>query len=137
MKIFVSGQITDIDNVRVVQQKLVENGHTITHDWTRNETGASMLATDDDKLKDVGETGRRAYLDIQGVLDCDAYVICTDNEQSGKGMYVELGAALARAQAGISPRIFLVGKMNHMSVFYLHPLVVRVDRVEEIIAALA
>src|SRR6187549_366325 len=123
MKVFVSGQITDLENVREVQEKLKAVGHTITHDWTRNETGEKMLSSDEAKLADVQETGRRAQLDIQGVVDADAYVICTDNvsPESGKGMYAELGAALALNVTQGKPNVYLLGAMNHMSVFYFHP----------------
>jgi hypothetical protein len=137
MKIFVSGQITDIDNVRSVQQQLLDAGHKITHDWTRNETGDKMLAGNEAKLADIEETGRRAELDIQGVIDCDAYVICTDNTKAGKGMYAELGAALALNVTTQWPKIYLLGAMNHMSVFYFHPSIERLDSVEELITALA
>ncbi|MBL8158867.1 hypothetical protein JNJ66_00205 [Candidatus Saccharibacteria bacterium] len=133
MKVFVSGQITDISSVRAVQQALVDAGHTITHDWTRNETGDRMLGSVEDKLRDTEETGRRAQLDIQGVVECDAYVICTDNASSGKGMYVELGAALALNVTHGTPLIFLIGQMNHMSVFYFHPAVMRMKTVDEVI----
>ncbi|HSH18526.1 MAG TPA: hypothetical protein VK978_04010 [Candidatus Saccharimonadales bacterium] len=136
MKIFVSGQINDIANVRNVQQKLIQAGHNITHDWTRNETGDKMLASPEDKLKDPAETGRRAELDIDGVINADAYVICTDNQECGKGMYVELGAALALNRTTGKPKVFLVGKMNHMSVFYFHPAVRRFNTVEEVIEQL-
>lgn len=136
MKIFVSGQITDLDNVRTVQQRLIEAGHEITHDWTRNETGDKMLAGDEAKLADIKETGRRAELDIQGVIDCDAYVLCTDNTKAGKGMYAELGAALALNVTTRRPKIYMLGSLNHMSVFYFHPSVVRLDSVEELVEAL-
>jgi hypothetical protein len=137
MKIFVSGQITDLDNVRTVQDKLIAAGHEITHDWTRNETGDKMLAGDEAKLANIEETGKRAALDIQGVVACDAYVICTDNSKAGKGMYAELGAALALHTTSGLPNIYLLGAMNHMSVFYFHPAVERLNSVDELIAALA
>jgi len=136
MKIFVSGQITDLDNVRIVQQRLIEEGHEITHDWTRNETGDKMLAGDAAKLADIHETGRRAELDIQGVIDCEAYVVCTDNTKSGKGMYAELGAALALNVTTQSPKIYMLGALNHMSVFYFHPSVVHLNSIDELIKAL-
>lgn len=136
MKIFVSGQITDLNNVRLVQNRLREQGHTITHDWTRSETGDKMLNGDAAKLADIEETSRRARLDIQGVLDADAYVICTDNSKSGKGMYVELGAALALNVMNMTPKVYLLGDLNHMSVFYFHPSVVRLNYLEELIERL-
>jgi len=137
MKIFVSGQIKDLENVRNIQQRLIDAGHQITHDWTRNETGDKMLEGDDAKLADLVETGRRAELDIQGVIDADAYVMCSDNLKSGKGMYVELGAALALSVTRDSPKVYIVGALNHMSVFYFHPAVVRLDSVDQLIEKLA
>lgn len=137
MKIFVSGQIGDVENVRNIQQKLIDAGHQITHDWTRNETGDKMLEGDAAKLADIAETGRRAKLDIQGVVDADAYVMCTDNSNPGKGMYVELGAALALNVTRNSPKVFIVGALNHMSVFYFHPAAIQVKSVDDLIDLLA
>lgn len=139
MKIFVSGQITDLKNVREVQEKLKTAGHLITHDWTRNETGEKMLSSDEAKLADVRETGKRARLDIQGVVDADAYVICTDNSSSeaGKGMYAELGAALALNVTQGKPKVYLLGAMNHMSVFYFHPSVERLGSTDELLEKLS
>jgi len=120
----------------MAQEKFRAAGHEITHDWTRNETGDKLLAGNEAKLANKEETSHRAQLDLQGVIDCDVYVICTDNEEIGKGMYVELGAALALHATANAPQIYLVGKMNHMLVFYFHPAVIRVDTVEEVIEAI-
>lgn len=137
MKIFVSGQIGDIENVRNVQQRLIDAGHTITHDWTRNETGDKMLAGDAEKLANLEETAKRAELDINGVIDADAYVLCSDNANPGKGLYVELGAALALNTTRATPKVYILGALNHMSVFYFHPSVVRLKTIDELIDALS
>jgi len=136
MKIFVSGQINDIENVRLVQQKLIDAGHEITHDWTRNETGDKMLGGDENKLANIDEASRRAVLDIDAVLDAEVHIACTDNELPGKGMYVELGAAIALNETRSSPRVFLVGKLNHMSIFYFHPSVKIFDTIDQVIEEL-
>lgn len=132
MKIFVSGQIKDLEYVRTVQDKLIEMGHEITHDWTNKLNGDLLLSGSEAKLKNIDETSRRAKTDIQGVIDCDTYIICTKNREYGKGMYVELGAALSLNVANGKPRIFLVGPMNHMSIFYFHPSVMRFDNIDEV-----
>lgn len=133
MKIFVSGRIDDIENVRKVQANFKKAGHTITHDWTKNETGDKLLGGAKDKLADPKETAKRAALDINGVINSDVYVICTNNKSVGKGMYVELGAALALAEKNSSPKVFLLGEMNHMTIFYLHPKIIKVSSVKEIL----
>lgn len=133
MKVFVSGQITDIENVHKAQKALQDAGHEITHDWTQNEAGANMLSSPEAKLENIEETARRAQLDIQGVVDSEAYVICTDNSTAGKGMYAELGAALALNITTGKPRVYVVGQMNHMSVFYFHPAVRHCDSTQSVI----
>lgn len=71
-------------------------------------------------------------MDIDGVMDCDIYVILTDNNKCGKGMYVELGADLAQAEIRSDYQVFLVGARKHgrriykeLSIVYntqeLHP----------------
>jgi hypothetical protein len=133
MEVFVSGQIDDIDNVRIVQDAFTEAGHHITHDWTRNETGDQMLAGKEAKLANPEETARRATNDLQGVVDSDVYIICTDNERAGKGMYVELGAALALNAVNGSPKIYLLGSMNNASIFYFHPSIILGRSIQEVI----
>ncbi|HEX4662598.1 MAG TPA: hypothetical protein VH144_03200 [Candidatus Saccharimonadales bacterium] len=95
MKFFISGQIKDTEVIQNQMQQVKEAGHEITHDWTTSDI---LLDTREAKLADVDESGIRAEKDIQGVLDCDIYVLSSDNEKVGKGMYVELGAALALHQ---------------------------------------
>lgn len=133
MKIFVSGNIHDLDNVRAIQQALTDAGHSITHDWTNKLNGDTMLSGREAKLKNIDESGLRAKKDILGVIDCDVYIICADNRVNGKGMYAELGAALALNEVNGKPDIYLIGSMEHMSVFYFHPAVKHVDSIETVI----
>lgn len=136
MKVFVSGQINDLDYVRSVQEEFIKNGHHITHDWTRNETGDKMLADREAKFANPDEASKRAVKDMQGVIDCDIYVVCTDNKKLGKGMYAELGAALALNMTTGSPHIYLLGGKEHASIFYFHPAIVVKKSVAEIIETL-
>lgn len=137
MRVFVSGQINDIENVRAVQDAFIAAGHTITHDWTRNETGGKLLGGRAAKFANPDEAGRRAMKDTQGVIDSDIYVICTDNKKVGKGMYAELGAALALTMTTGSPRIYLLGSKEHASIFYFHPAIITKSSAREIIEELA
>ena len=116
VRVFVSGQIGEKERIRDVFEYLRAVGWRVTHDWTR---------TDDigDLLQSPEEAGRRAAADIQGVLDADVYLLISDNKEAGKGMYVELGAALALAEKHGSPDVYVAGPMNHPSIFYLHPRV--------------
>jgi hypothetical protein len=133
MKVFVSGQIEDIESVRRVQAEFIVAGHEITHDWTTNEGSAKMLGSREAKLDNLEESKNRAVNDTKGVVDSDVYVICTDNEKVGKGMYVEMGVALGLCVKYGTPKIYLLGSMNHMTIFYLHPAIVHVNSVDEIL----
>lgn len=135
-KVFVSGQIGDIPVVQQVQAALVAAGHEITHDWTRNEGGSKMLVGQQTKFDQAAESARRATNDMNGVTESDVYVICTDNEKAGKGMYVELGGALALNTTTGSPRIYLLGQRKHATIFYFHPSIRLCESVDEIIADL-
>lgn len=137
MKIFVSGQINDLDNVRTVQKRLIESGHEIIHDWTVPETGENMLTGREAKLANIPEAQKRAGLDIQAVIDCDAFVMCTDNTELGKGMYAELGAALALNVTTGTPKVLILGSMIHMTVFQFHKSAIRLESVDEVIEELA
>lgn len=137
MKIYVSGQISDIANIQTIQTALRKAGHTITHDWTANEVGDMRIETREDKLQNSKEAGLRAQKDIEGVMSSDVFVVCTDNQQRGSGMYAELGAALACHASTGRPRIYAIGSLNHLSVFYLHPAVQHVSNVDELIINLA
>jgi hypothetical protein len=130
MRAFVSGQIGEKETVRDAFSALESIGLEITHDWTR---------TDDllDKVANPDECGLRAANDIAGVVDSDIYVLLSDNRAVGKGMYAELGAALALQQTLGKPEIYVVGPMNHLSIFYLHPAVHRLNTVQELINLLA
>ncbi len=115
MKAFVSGQLGEKDRIRNVYARLSEIGIDITHDWTTTDNLG-------DYSGNLEEVGLRAARDINGVRDADLYILMTDNKERGKGMYVELGAALALAEQRGSPQIFIVGPRNHESIFYYHPL---------------
>ena len=131
MKFFVSGQINDLENVRNVIDKVLEAGHELTHDWTASDT---ILGGPNSKLENIEESATRAKKDITGVIQSDVYVLCSDNENVGKGMYVELGAALALNETvGKPERVYIIGALSHLSIFYLHPAVKRRATIEEVI----
>ncbi len=133
MKFFISGQIDDVEDVRGAMNAVKNAGHSITHDWTETD---AFLGGVEQKLANRTESGKRAKKDIDGVLAADVYVLISDNVAVGKGMYVELGAAIAAYEKTGKPKVYVVGKLNHLSVFYLHPSVVRKDSIADVIATL-
>jgi hypothetical protein len=117
LKAFVSGQLKEKETVRTIYSRLADLGITTAHDWTTTDNLVGSYSQNPE------EAGARAARDIQGVCDADLYILMTDNEFPGKGMYVELGAALVLAETTGSPKVFVVGPRNHESIFYYHPLV--------------
>ena len=53
------------------------------------------------------------------------YVLVVAPEHEGRGVYVELGAALACASAGALQHVAVLGPIQHQSVFFHHPAVTR------------
>ena len=131
MKFFISGQIDEAPTIETMIQTVRASGHDITHDWTITDT---FLGGSEQKLHDRIETGRRAKADIQAVIDSDIYVVSTDNTKIGKGMCVELGAAIALYETTGKPKVYVVGKMNHLTIFYLHPSVKSLNTIDDVIA---
>lgn len=96
-------------NVRVVQTAVVAAGHELTLDWT----GDVMLTIDYASRLDV--SAALAGEELDAVMTADA-VLVVASEHDGRGMFVELGAALARAQRGELEHVVVVGDIRHERV---------------------
>ena len=72
--------------------------------------------------------------DLEAVLSAEAVLVVMSDEE-GRGMFVELGAALARAHRGDLQHVVVLGPIRQESVFYFHPAVQRMMSVEEWLAA--
>ncbi len=125
MKIYVAGPVTDVATVRAVQSTVVAAGHELTLDWTERD---ASLAGDYGSQLDV--SGQVAQDDLDAVMAADAVLIVA-SEHDGRGMFVELGAALARARQGELAHVVVVGEIRHESVFYFHPVVQRAARIQD------
>lgn len=129
MKVFVSGQLNNKEEIREIYKSLENLGFEITHDWTKTDNVI-------DRLANKKECGNRAAKDITGVVDCDIYILVSSNQKPGKGMYVELGAALALKKKTGKPDIYIIGPLNHLSIFYLHPGIKRFTTLEQLLEKL-
>ena len=129
MKIYVAGPIADIRAVQVVQSAVVAAGHELTLDWSR---GPDATFDDYGSLPEV--SAELATADLEAVLTAGA-VLVVASDHDGRGTFVELGAALARARSGDLEHV-VIGPIRHESVFYYHPAVLRVAAVDEWLAGL-
>lgn len=125
-----AGPLADIKAVQVVQSAVVAAGHDLTLDWSR---GPDATFDDYGSLPEV--SAEVATEDLEAVLTADA-VLVVASDHDGRGMFVELGAALARAQRGELEHVVVIGPIRHESVFYYHPAVLRVAAVDEWLASL-
>ena len=124
MLIYVAGALADAERVRAVQAAVVRAGHEVALDWTR---GADAALTDYESQP--AASAAVASADLAAVLAADA-VLVVASEHEGRGVYVELGAALARASAGALQHVAVLGPVHHQSVFFHHPAVTRWVTVE-------
>jgi hypothetical protein len=131
VRIYVAGPLAAVETVQAVQSAVVAAGHELTLDWSR---GSDVTFDDYGSLPAVSAELAAAGLDA--VLTADA-VLVVASEHDGRGMFVELGAALARARNGDLKHVVVVGPIRHESVFYYHPAVLRVPAVDEWLAAIA
>ncbi len=125
MRIYVAGSLADAAKVRAVQSAVVAAGHELTLDWSR---GQDVNFDDYGSLPAV--SAKLAAEDLDAVLKADA-VLVVASEHDGRGMFVELGAALARARRGELKHVVVIGTIRHESVFCYHPAVLRVSAVDE------
>lgn len=125
MRVYVAGSLADVVAVQEAQSAVESAGHEVTHDWTR---GLDVAL--EDYAEDPDAAGRVGRTDLLGVLRADALVLVA-NEHPGRGMFVELGAALACVEKGQNMQVVVVGSLTAGSVFYFHPAVKRYATIAE------
>ena len=119
MKFFVSGKVGDDGITKTVMEALKNAGHEITFDWTTIE----HLRPYD---KNATACRNAAVSESRGVKNADVLVIIAHNK--GIGMYVELGIAI-----GIGIPVRVVTKVESRTMFFHHPLVRKVNNIDEVI----
>ncbi|HTP57053.1 MAG TPA: hypothetical protein VMJ72_02105 [Candidatus Paceibacterota bacterium] len=126
MKIYIASRFGRKNDVAELQRRFKERGHEIIVDWTVHE---------DIKPYEQHTDLARQYAidDAHGVMDCDAFILLTD--EAGTGMHTEFGAALASKLLRGTPTIYVVGDFIN-NPFFFHPEITRCDTVEEVLRAL-
>lgn len=110
MKFYVAGKYQERDYVRLVFRELEKLGHNITLDWTNHD----IYPNDAIALK----LGQFAADDVEGVRQADAFIGCLLNDHKYKGLWVEMGVALA-----LGKPCYLVGSAGDSCIFSNHRLV--------------
>lgn len=120
MRIYVASKFEEGPFVKKVMESLESIGHTITHDWT----GESDVGKEGDERKQF--LMKCATQDLEGVLSCDLLLLL--NHPHGKGMFTELGMALATRKP-----VIIVKPNLATNIFFNLPECRSVDTVGEAI----
>ncbi len=127
MNIYIASRFGRKNEVCALHEQLKRLGHNIIEDWT--------VHADIKPYEHHAELSRQyAVDDARGAMNCDVFILLTD--ESGTGMYTELGAALASRILRGTPRICVTGAHIDRSFFYFHPEVERYQTVEEVVSGL-
>ena len=118
MKFFIAGRWTDRERVRELFTKVQLAGHSITRDWT-------IYEAPDNDTKFLREC---ALGDLQGVRDCDLFVLLADQEFQFRGAYAELGAAIT-----LGKPCYIIGGGADKCIYVTHPLVRKIKAIEEVL----
>ena len=125
MRVYVAAALVDAPAVRAVQDWARSVGHEVVHDWT-----SAADAEVRDYLAEPDASARIASTDLRAVLEADLVVVLATGAPA-RGLYVELGAALACVERGEAKEVVVVGEGLGDSVFFQHPAVQRAPSVEE------
>jgi hypothetical protein len=105
VKIYVASSFDRKVDVKRVQAKLIEMGHTISHDWTFESTENRPIDQMETYLQ------RCAYDDWSGVVNADVLLLL--NDPKGFGAMVELGMGIAYGK-----RIMVVEPHQRDCIFF-------------------
>lgn len=130
MKVYVATSYKNRRKAREAIKMLTAAGHKVTEDWTRKDKCAQLVVGKRMSHARFRRVAYRAIKDLNGVMKCDALVMLT--KTSGRGMYVELGAALAAEKL-----VILVTKPRHLNcIFYFMPNIIMVRTMREALEVL-
>jgi len=111
MRFYVAGKFEDKERIERLMEKLRNQGHEITHDWTRY-----------DHSEDVYEMRCRAKDNIQGVKQADVLIMVLIDDLQYTGTFVEMGIAIAEKKP-----IIIIGNQRNDNIFTKLPNVVRIN----------
>ena len=127
VKFYISSLFSEKERVRELYKRLEGDGHEITVDWTQHK--GVRLDEREEKRDMVQEY---AVKDVDGVRDCDVFVILTE-PLGGRTQYGELGVAIMSFLIYGKPLIYAVGEKTNQVTFYYHPSVRRRKSFDEVL----
>ncbi len=134
MKFYIAARFDNKDAVREIYKKLKEKGHEVHTDWTVHPPFYPYSS-------DPARCAQFSDEDIKGAIGCDVFVLLADENHNGnpnshnhgRGMFIEMGAAMATFLANGKPMVFVIGPDNDKCIFHFHHAVTRFDTIEEVL----
>jgi hypothetical protein len=114
MKFYIASRVNRKEDVKEYYKKLKSKNHTVSFDWTNY--GSLKPYSKNKKIMD-----KLADAATEGIRKCDVFVLLTD--ESGTGMYTELGIAINNYLNFGKPEIYIIGDYLDRSPFYFHYVV--------------
>lgn len=124
VKVYVAGSRHEVDTIRMIYQVLIDTGHEIVYDWTREEN-VSNGKPRENWLEHQQEGRLIAFAERDAVSDADALIVCGWGAEKALGTYIEIGMALARQKP-----VIWVGPYRN-SIFWCLPEVIIVEDVKD------
>lgn len=126
LKVYVASRWDDRDKAMEIKAQLEGAGLICTSTWLtpHDEQSMNALAAEGDM---VSKARQRAVKDCEDINAADVYLVYSPKESHRNGTggkHVELGYALAQGKASV-----VIG--DRENIFHYHPLVRRVDTVDQ------
>ncbi len=136
MKFYIAARFDNQEKVREIYKKLAEKGHEVHTDWTVHTPFYPYIS-------DPAKCAQYADEDINGAMNCDAFVLLADEHHNGqpeqkakshgRGMFIELGAAMATFLQKGTPKVFVIGPDNDKAMFHFHHSITRLEAIEQVL----
>jgi nucleoside 2-deoxyribosyltransferase len=111
MRVYVAGKTGDFERVRLVQGACVDNGHTITYDWTSAVPDGVWVSESEEAVVAPAQKAIFGENDMRGVRTADLLIALPHDRLVGT--YIEIGMALAW-----NLDVWLLGDWPRDSVFF-------------------
>ncbi len=125
MKFYIASKFEQKNQVKELFQKIIEAGHSVIYDWT-DHIQKKPYSQNQDIVRTYSTE------EVQAVLECDVFVLLSAPEK-GAGYSTELGVALGSNQLKNTPAIFILGPHLDLNSFFFHPVIKRVDTIEDVL----
>lgn len=123
MKFYIASRVKDKEIVKEIHKKLLDKGHTFTSDWVEEKN----IIPYKNHIKEAEILATKC---IDAINNSDVFILISD--ETGAGMYTELGIALQLTQSNGKLRIYVIGEYNNRSVFFFHNLIKRRNNLDEV-----